>query len=1012
MQLTGRRLDFLSSGRGAHPPEGARLSRQPWDATTLVFETRALLLTDIVDSTQLSEMLGDQRMAELWAAHDRVARDLLVAHGGREIDKTDGFLFLFDEPSKAVDYAIAYHRAVAQLDPPLRARAGLHVGPVILRENPAPDVLRGAKPLEVDGLAKPIAARVMSLAAAGQTLLTTQARMALGFTLPGPSALRIESHGHWRMKGIEEPAEIFEVGGDDAPFTPPPDAEKAYRVVQRDDEWLPVQTMPHSLPADRDAFVGRHADLRELARRLDDGARLVTVLGIGGAGKTRLVKRFGWTRLGDFPGGVWFCDLTEARSIDGIAAAVARSLDVPLAADPIAQLGNAIAGRGRCLVILDNFEQVARHAADTLEAWLNRAPLARFIATSREVLGLAGEEALALAPLTRDEAISLFEARAASAKRGFSIAATERVDVVALVELLDRLPLAIELAAARVRVMSPKTLVARMGERFQLLTTSGARRDRQATLRGAIDWSWDLLSDWERAALAQASVFESGFALDAIEAVIDVDPWPAAPWSLDIVQALVDKSLVRRLDDDRVDLMLSVREYAAERLSTPGSFHGAGPEGAEAAERRHAAHYAALGVDGAIDTIHLAEADDRRQVLFRDLDNLVSACRRATARGDLDAAVATFRAAWAVLERRGPFSLGVELAGALLSRPDLGPERRSPVLNAARSAARLSGHPADARAFAELALTDARASGDVRMEALALGSIGVIDLEQGRVAEAASALEAAIAFAHGCGDRSSEATFLNSLANLEHERGDMDRAESLYRAAIDLHRALGSRFGESTAAGNLAGLLGDQGRFDESDALAQVALEIARQLGDRRLEVSWLCNMAVDLTARGRPGEASAHLKLALNGARAIGDRRLEGLALNSLGSALLPVGDLDGARTSLEAALVIHREVTSRRFEGECLGLLGEVHRRQGHLDLAHATCLEGEALLRSKGDVLLLGRLLCTLGEVEHGRGETDCAERRWREAEQIARDVRAGVETDLGRALARVAGLRRGS
>ena len=173
-------------------------------------EARALLLTDVVDSTKLSESIGDAAMAEVWAAHDRVARDLLPTWHGREIDKTDGMLLLFEVAADAVNYALAYHEALAGMAVPLKARAGLHVGAVILRENNPEDVARGAKPLEVDGLAKPTAARVMSIARGGQTLLTPEARQALGQT-----ALKLESHGFWMIKGLSDPLELFEVGQPD-----------------------------------------------------------------------------------------------------------------------------------------------------------------------------------------------------------------------------------------------------------------------------------------------------------------------------------------------------------------------------------------------------------------------------------------------------------------------------------------------------------------------------------------------------------------------------------------------------------------------------------------------------------------------------------------------------------------------------------------------------------------------------------------------------------------------------
>ena len=235
-------------------------------------EVRALLLTDVVDSTQLAQALGEADLAALWAAHDRLARDLLPQCRGREIDKTDGMLLLFEAATDAVAYALAYHRALAGLSPPLKARAGLHVGAVMLRDNSPSDVALGAKPIEVEGMAKAMAARVMSIAQGGQTLLSADARQALT-----AHPLRLESHGHWRLKGIAEPIELFEIGDRDAPFVPPADAPKGYRVVRQGDIWLPARSIKHSLPAERDAFVGRRETLIELAHRLDAGARLVSV---------------------------------------------------------------------------------------------------------------------------------------------------------------------------------------------------------------------------------------------------------------------------------------------------------------------------------------------------------------------------------------------------------------------------------------------------------------------------------------------------------------------------------------------------------------------------------------------------------------------------------------------------------------------------------------------------------------------------------------------------------------
>ena len=447
-------------------------------------------------------------------------------------------------------------------------------------------------------------------------------------------------------KGIEEPVEIFELGARDAsPFSPPADADKAYRVVRAGDMWRPVREVRHNLPAERDAFVGRAAELRALAARLDAGARLVTVLGPGGTGKTRFVRRYGWTWLGDWPGGVYFCDLSEARSLDGIYFAVALGARRPARPRtiPRVQLGHAIAGRGRCLVILDNFEQVVEHAAATVGRWLDRAPDAAFVVTSRERLhvprrgGLSGRAAAAR---RRTRSSSSRRAPVRSARTS-SLSDGNRAAVAEVVRLLDGLPLAIELAAARVRVLSPAQLVERMRDRFTLLAGARGAAARQATLRAAIDWSWELLTPWEQGALrAVLGVRRRFHARSGRGGARPVAPGREAPPAMDVVQALADKSLLRTWVPAT---QAPLRHRRAVLRHVPEHSRVRGGEarrraGAARDRRRRTRHGRVLRArsarDEAIEALSRHGGVRRRRALALELDNLVAACRRAVARGD------------------------------------------------------------------------------------------------------------------------------------------------------------------------------------------------------------------------------------------------------------------------------------------------------------------------------------------------------------------------------------------
>ena len=953
---------------------------------------RALLLTDVVDSTKLSLRVGDAEMARLWVAHDRAARDLLPVWRGREIDKTDGMLLLFDTGSDAAGYALAYQRALRQLDLPLKARAGLHVGLITLRENSPSDVALGAKPVEVEGVAKAAAARVMSVALGGQILVSDDARRSLG-----AEGLRLQSHGHWRLKGLDDPVELFEIGDDDASFSPPHDSDKAYRVVHRGELWLPVREIRHSLPAERDAFVGRVDALAELSRRIQSGARLVSVLGIGGSGKTRLVTRYGRSWLGEFPGGVWFCDLASARGVEGIASAVAQGLDVPLGRDdPVVQIGNTIAGRGACLVILDNFEQVARQAPQTLGHWLARADLARFVVTTREVLGLAGEAVLALPPLPPAEGAALFAQRAQASKPDFQPDAEDQAAIAPLLKLLDGLPLAIELAAARVRVMPPRMLLARMSDRFKLLASKGGRLDRQSTLRAAFDWSWDLLTPPEKGALAQMSVFEGGLTLEAAERVLDLSECRDAPWTVDVVQSLIDKSFVRTRGDDRFDLLVSVQLYAAEHLETEGRYSGSGPQALASAQLRHLAWFAALGP---------IRAGAGR---CADLDNLVVACRRAVALGVGDLATGALEGAWAALRLRGPFATGVELAEAVCALPGLNDRAAAHTQLVLADALVTCGRSGPARAQYDKAMACARAAGDRSCEAMLTFRLGSLHEIMGRMHEARAQHIAAIQMARELDDRYLEGLASSGLGNIDVVEGHMDQALSHYERALALAVETRDRHMQGNLLGNLGKLHMEIGRTDEAQVRCEQSLAIARDTGNRRLESRQLCNLGMLYIVLERPAESEGASKAALVVARELNDVRIEAIVHCNLGIVVERLGRPDEAQAEFEAAVALARALADPMAEGQFLSYLGLLSARQGRHDEARRSLASSETLLRSVSDAFGLGVLLTSRAEAHHLAGDAATATASLAAAETIAIEVGAGPASEIGLALLRVRGL----
>jgi predicted ATPase/class 3 adenylate cyclase len=953
-------------------------------------ESRALLVTDVVGSTELAARLGDKAMAALWREHDRRARDLMRQWSGREIDKSDGFLLLFERADDAAAYATAYHKALAALPSPLQARAGLHVGEVELRANAADDVAHGAKAVEVEGIAKILAARVMSVANGGQTLATAAACQ----SLEGRVA---RSHGHWRMKGLDAPLELFEVGDADMRRAPPAETNKAYRVFRSGDEWLAARDVRNSLPAERDSFVDRRSELMELARLFDAGARLVTLLGLGGSGKTRLALRHARTWLGDFDGGVWFCDLSMTRTASDVVQAVARGLELDLhGSDPLGLTAAAIAGRADCLLVLDNFEQVGAHAEATLGTWLDRAPRARFLATSREPLRIVGEQVLRLDAMPAPDAATLFMHRAAAACAGAVISPADEQAIGPLVELLDGLPLAIELAAARTRVIPPEMLLRRINERFSLLSTTQGRRERQATLRAAFDWSWDLLLQHEREALVQLSVFEGGASLAAVEAVVDGGgATETARPPLDLLQSLVEKSLVRPVGHGRFTLLRTVHDYTRERLVRGARESGDGA--LRAARARHARYFAGLGP---------REATSERCI---ELDNLVAAVRGAIDLGLGAEAVGALKNAWEALRLRGPFGLALELVDRVGAMTDLDDAARISVDTVAGWVWKASGQDARARERIESALQ--RVGGrDDRAESLLLWLSGDLAVHEGHIDAADRQLGQALVLARRDGEPLVECRALFSLGTVALRRGRHAAAAESYARALAAARRLGDRRLEGGILGTLGLVLDEQGRAAEAMRHYEPALQIARELGDRQWEGNTQCNIGLLLHLQGRNDEARAALQAALEVARDIGHARLESIALCNLALVSEAMCLPDEALPLYEAARDVASRIGDRRAEGQVLACLGALHARQGRFAAAREALAAGEGLLAGIGDRINLALLQCARAEAEHLAGAAVPARDALAAAEVLARELRCEPDSELAGRIATTAALLR--
>ncbi len=572
-------------------------------------------------------------------------------------------------------------------------------------------------------------------------------------------------------------------------------------------------------------FVGRARELAELSDAVERGERLVTVVGPAGVGKTRIAHELLARLAGRWP--AWFCELSDARSLDDVCIAVGRALQVPLTAagsleGGIAQLGHALAAHGPAVLVLDNFEQIAEHAPASVACWIEAAPELRVVVTSQERLRVDGERVLELGPLGVAAAAT---ARSAAAEllldgrvaAGWGEGPSDGTLVARIAERLDGMPLAIELAAARAGVLPPRALLERLEHRLELLgDTRRGGPARHATLRTAIGWSWDLLEPWEQQGLAECAIFRGGFTLGAVERVVALPKGRAA---LALVQSLRDRSLLRALpvpgvDEPRFAPYESVRAFALEHLADAGGVR-----------ERHAVWAHARGEELAKGAF-VAGGAQRLRELGAERDNLHVALEHlgATEPPTPDSAgrmLGIGVALEALYTTVGPFSMLETVLGAALDHaarvPPAPRARKAPAKRAAR------GAPPDAA----VALQTLRAK--------ALVARSYARRARGDFAAALADDEAALAAARRAKDGGTEGLVLNALGSLHREQARLEEAERYYRRALAEGRSARDKRLEAIVIGNIGACYTEFGRADEAVEPAAQPLALMREAGDTRM---------------------------------------------------------------------------------------------------------------------------------------------------------------------------------
>jgi predicted ATPase/class 3 adenylate cyclase len=749
--------------------------------------TVTFLFTDVEGSTKLLHELGAEKYADALAAHRRAIRDAFAAHGGVEVDaQGDAFFYAFPTAPEALAAAADANAALAA--GPIRVRMGLHTGAPHLTDEGyvGADVHR--------------AARIAAAGHGGQVLVSAATKNLAS------DNLSLTDLGEHRLKDLSAPERIFQLGH--AEFPP---LKSLYRTN------LPVPATP---------FLGREGELGEVLTLLD-GTRILTLTGPGGTGKTRLALHAAGAAADAYPDGVFWVPLAPLREPELVLETAASSLG---AEDGLA---THIADKA-LLLLFDNFEHVLE-AADGVADLLAECPNLRVLVTSREPLHVSGEQEYAVPPLIPQEGVGFFLARARSVDPAF-----EADDAVAeICRRLDDLPLALELAAARVKALSSAQVLERLEQRLPLLT-GGARDlpERQRTLRATIEWSHDLLDEDEQRLFSRLSVFTGGCTLEAAERICGSE--------LDTVQSLVDKSLLRH-SGERYSMLGTIREFAAEQLGDDNGLR-----------RRHAEHFLSLAEEAAPQLGPAAQDPtpwlDR---LEEDHDNIRAALDflHEAGEGELEQRLAAaLRPFW--LTRGYTAEAARRLQQALAASETPTEARAWVAFGAALFASNQGDWDAAERLFSAALdiferLGEAFGAARVRQN---LGAIAMnaADFERGRVL-----FEDSMRTFTELGEEQFAVVCMRFLAWSLYELGDSRRAQELNREVVTRARAAGNRHMEANALGALGENAVADGRLGEGIPLLEESMRIFREIGDALYTAASFCRFARALAVAEKPAAAA-----------------------------------------------------------------------------------------------------------------------------------------------------------
>jgi predicted ATPase/class 3 adenylate cyclase/Tfp pilus assembly protein PilF len=951
-------------------------------ATDLPTGTVTFVLTDAVSSTRLWRLYPDQ-MRVACTRHDEIIDALVVAHHGRLVrprGEGDSRFLVFTRASDALSAAAAMQRTLLAepwpMPEPLMVRMAIHTGEADLRDG------------DYYGQAINRCARLRNATHGGQIVVSSVTASLAREHMPTDVGLR--SLGQHRLQDLPEPDEIFQLLHADLPA-----------------DFPPIKTLsasPHNLPLQLTSFIGRDQDLLDLRDRLlQRETRLLTLTGAAGAGKTRLAVRLAEEVLVDFPRGVFFVSLAPLADPELLTTTIGEAIGIrEVPGQPLlTSLRDALKAPG-LLLILDNFEHFMSKARQVGELVSACAGL-KILITSREVLHLSAEQ-VAYVPtmavpdpdlpvssdrLTEFDSVRLFVERAEAADPSFSLTELNAPVIAQICARLDGLPLAIELAAARVKLLPPEALLERLSLTYDqrqsvLAGVDWDRPERHQAFRKAIDWSYGLLRSWEQRLFRRLGVFGGGFTLETAE-LLCADDVELDAGVLDGIGSLLDKSLVRQVGatarEPRYRMLETIRQYAMVQLQEAGELEAM--HGILAGLLVRLAEQAEPELTGPQQVVWLNRLEQEHV-------NIRASLQWCLDNGEATLALRLAGALWRFWSTRGYVGEGLRVLDAAIANPNI---PTSPMLaraiNGVANLAREQGDYQRAQELHQRSLDLWRELGDKHGTAEALNNLGLIALYRGEHEHAQRRCEEGLTLFRELEDKGGVGAALNNLGNVARERGQAARAAALHGESLALRRAVGDTRGIALSLNNLANVVLNQGDYWRATALHQESLALRRQLGDRAGVATSLNNLGNVARVQGDLNAAREYYEQSLAVRRELGDKRRVAAALMNLGIVEREHGDRNRAAGLFRESLHLRRELGDQPGMHAALDNLRTLAGNQSDF-AARVYHEESLAMRRELQDRAGIVAALTNLGHVARAQGDVHGARAYFEESLLIRREM----------------------